>query len=64
MKPLLNDPLVEFIGEIGDADKSEFLGNARALLFPDSVAGALRPGHDRVARVRNAGGCVELRVGS
>jgi glycosyltransferase involved in cell wall biosynthesis len=34
VKPLLNDPLVEFIGEIGDADKSEFLGNARALLFP------------------------------
>jgi glycosyltransferase involved in cell wall biosynthesis len=34
VKPLLVDPLVEFIGEIGDADKSEFLGNARALLFP------------------------------
>jgi glycosyltransferase involved in cell wall biosynthesis len=25
---------VEFIGEIGEADKSEFLGNAAALLFP------------------------------
>ncbi len=34
IKPLLADPLVEFVGEIGDADKSEFLGNARALLFP------------------------------
>lgn len=34
LKPLLNHPLIEFIGEIGDADKSEFLGNARALLFP------------------------------
>jgi glycosyltransferase involved in cell wall biosynthesis len=34
VKPLLDDPLVEFIGEIGDADKSEFLGNALALLFP------------------------------
>ncbi len=34
VRPLLNDPLIEFIGEIGDADKSEFLGNARALLFP------------------------------
>ena len=32
--PLLDDPLVEFIGEIGDADKSAFLGGARALLFP------------------------------
>ncbi len=34
VKPLLNDPMVEFIGEIGDARKSEFLGNALALLFP------------------------------
>jgi glycosyltransferase involved in cell wall biosynthesis len=34
VKPLLDDPLVEFVGEIGDADKSEFLGNASALLFP------------------------------
>ena len=32
--PLLAQPGVEFIGEIGDAQKSEFLGNARALLFP------------------------------
>lgn len=34
IKPLLNDPLVEFIGEINDREKEEFLGNARALLFP------------------------------
>ena len=34
MKPLLKDPLIQFIGEIGDEFKSEFLGNAVALLFP------------------------------
>lgn len=34
IEPLLDDPLIEFVGEIGDAQKSEFLGNARALLFP------------------------------
>ncbi|MGH6889990.1 MAG: glycosyltransferase family 4 protein [Rhizomicrobium sp.] len=34
IEPLLADPLVEFVGEIGEADKSEFLGNALALLFP------------------------------
>lgn len=34
IKPLLSDPLVEFIGEIGDAEKGSFLGNARALIFP------------------------------
>lgn len=31
---LLNDPLVEYVGEIGDGEKDEFLGNAYALLFP------------------------------
>jgi glycosyltransferase involved in cell wall biosynthesis len=34
IKPLLADPLIEFIGEIGDSEKSAFLGNANALLFP------------------------------
>ncbi|MBV8682687.1 MAG: glycosyltransferase family 4 protein [Caulobacteraceae bacterium] len=34
IRPLLEHPLIEFIGEIGDADKSEFLGGAEALLFP------------------------------
>jgi len=32
--PLLDHPLVEFIGEIGDDQKDAFLGNAMALLFP------------------------------
>ena len=32
--PLLRQPHVEFIGEIGDRDKQEFLGGAQALLFP------------------------------
>jgi glycosyltransferase involved in cell wall biosynthesis len=34
VRPLLDDPMVEFVGEIGDSDKADFLGNARALLFP------------------------------
>jgi glycosyltransferase involved in cell wall biosynthesis len=32
--PLLSDPLVDFIGEVGEAEKPGFLGNAAALLFP------------------------------
>lgn len=32
--PLLDHPLIEFIGELADTEKSEFLGKARALLFP------------------------------
>jgi glycosyltransferase involved in cell wall biosynthesis len=34
IKPLLRHPLVEFIGEIGEDRKGDFLGNALALLFP------------------------------
>jgi glycosyltransferase involved in cell wall biosynthesis len=32
--PMLHGDLVEFVGEIGEEDKAEFLGNAKALLFP------------------------------
>ena len=34
VEPLLRDPLVEFVGEIGKVEKEDFLGNAYALLFP------------------------------
>ena len=35
IKPLVDgNPLVEFVGEIGDHQKSAFLGGAEALLFP------------------------------
>lgn len=34
IRKLLDDPLVDYIGEIGEREKPEFLGNAYALLFP------------------------------
>ena len=34
IKPLLDHPLIEFVGEIDETQKSAFLGGARALLFP------------------------------
>jgi glycosyltransferase involved in cell wall biosynthesis len=34
VKHLMDCSLIEFIGEIGDSEKNEFLGNASALLFP------------------------------
>ena len=34
IKPLLRSPLVEFLGEICEEEKADFLGNAEALLFP------------------------------
>lgn len=34
IKPKLSHPLIEFLGEIGEEEKSSFLGNAAGLLFP------------------------------
>jgi len=34
IKPLFDDPLIEFVGEIGEDGKNAFLGGAAALLFP------------------------------
>lgn len=34
IKHLLDDPIVEYLGEIGELEKNEFLGKAYALLFP------------------------------
>lgn len=34
IRPYLSHPLIEFIGEIGEREKDEFLGNAAALIFP------------------------------
>ena len=34
IKPLLNHPLVEYLGEVGESEKKQLLQNAMALLFP------------------------------
>jgi glycosyltransferase involved in cell wall biosynthesis len=34
IRPLLDNPLVEFVGEIDEREKAAFLGQASALLFP------------------------------
>jgi glycosyltransferase involved in cell wall biosynthesis len=34
IKPLIDGRQVEYLGELGDADKDKLLGSARALLFP------------------------------
>ena len=34
IEPLLDDPLIDFIGEVGEAEKPALLGGAKALLFP------------------------------
>lgn len=62
IKPILNQPGIEFIGEISEAEKNEFLGNAAALLFPIDwpepfgivMIEALSCGTPVVARVRGS----------
>ncbi len=34
ISPLLSDPLIEYVGEITDAEKNELIGNAYALIAP------------------------------
>lgn len=34
IKPLFSNPLVKFLGEVGEAEKGELLRNANAMLFP------------------------------
>ena len=36
IEPLIDEPLIEYIGEIGEAQKTEFLGNALACCFPST----------------------------
>jgi glycosyltransferase involved in cell wall biosynthesis len=32
--PLLDHPLIDYVGEVGEGDKAQFLGHASALVFP------------------------------
>jgi glycosyltransferase involved in cell wall biosynthesis len=34
IKPMLDHPLIEYVGEIAQPEKNDFIGRARALLFP------------------------------
>ena len=59
IQPLLKNPFVEFVGEIGEAEKSEFLGNALALLFPIDSVRAFRSSDDRSYGMRYPDYCVQ-----
>ncbi len=55
IEPLLDDPMVEFVGEINDAQKSDFLGGARGPAVSHRLAGTVRAGDDRGDGLRHAG---------
>ena len=62
IEPLLSDPLIEFIGEIGDAEKSAFLGQAIALLFPIDWPEAFLACDDRGYGMWHSGCRLALRL--
>ena len=62
IEPLLDQPGIEFIGEINEREKTEFLGEARALLFPIDWPEPFGLVHDRGDGLRHAGARVPLRL--
>ena len=64
IEPLLKLGDVEFIGEIREDQKSEFLRRRRGAPFPDRLAGALRAGDDRIDGLRYPSRRVRERLGT
>ena len=62
--PLLDGPGVEFIGEINEQQKTQFLGEALALLFPIDWPEPFGLVDDRGDGLRHAGAGVPLRLGA
>ena len=62
--PLLDHPLVEFIGEIDEHQKARLPGPRPRPPVPDRLAGTIRPRHDGSHVGRNARGRLAQRVGS
>ena len=57
-------PAIEFVGEIGEAQKNDFPGRRRGAAVSGRLARAVRAGDDRGDGVRYAGGRVPLRLGA
>ena len=56
IKSFMQHELVEFVGEIGNSEKDDFLGNAahHLPLVPNSVVGTVRHRHDRSHGMRHS----------
>ena len=64
IEPLLDGPGVEFIGEINENQKTQFLGAGAGAAVSRRLAGAVRPVHDRGHGLRHASPGVPLRLGA
>ena len=63
IKPLLDHPLIEFIGEIDEGQKRRLPGPCAGFAVPDRLAGAVRAGHDRGDGGGHAGHRLAQRLG-
>ena len=63
IRPLLTGE-IEFVGEIAEEEKDEFLGRRLGAALPHRLAGAVRPGDDRGRRARDAGARLSARIGA
>jgi glycosyltransferase involved in cell wall biosynthesis len=65
LAPLIHaaKPLVEFVGEIGDRERDELLGNAAALLFPIEWPEPFGLVMSEALAWRNLGHCMASRIG-
>ena len=64
IEPLLRAPHVEYVGEIGEAEKDELPRQRARAALSDRLAGAVRPRHDRGDGLRHAGHRVSPRLGA
>ena len=64
IEPLLDHPLIDFIGEIGELSKSGISRKSVSAVISDRLAGAVRTCHDRSHVGWNTGDRVAKRVGA
>ena len=65
IEPLVRgNPLVEFVGEIGERRQGGVPRRRHGAALPDRLAGAVRPGDDRGDGLRHAGDRLPLRLGA
>ena len=63
IEPLVRaNPLVEYVGEISEREKADFLGRRYGAPLPHRLAGTLRPRHDRGHGLRHPGHRLPLRL--
>jgi glycosyltransferase involved in cell wall biosynthesis len=61
--PLLDQPGIEFIGEINEHQKADFLGRGRGFTVSDRLAGTIRLGDDRSNGMRYSSSGFQSRLG-